>query len=241
MIISQTNTATAYPFIPGCSRNLGTGLKLHNGIIVDANLSPACGNVNYAQISRLGRSTVKPGYGEIVITSDQGEIICTAYINLAADSESYIIGTAFHAEDTVCGHIVCTPAILPILRADYRPAPDSLIFTPSVFRPRPAEEGIGKLKDKNNEPVHSIRFSPKTDSEYAGFSIDPNTGTVSLIVREFSEPSTVPVQTVLLKVANIDAKIKGVRHLRVIPSSGSPLRISAESGELRLGVGCELS
>ena len=236
MILNYWNNTTGYPFIQNCSRKLNDGLVLRDGSILDILLYPPCGPVDYAQITRIGRGRRDRTTGEIEITGPGGELLCVVKFPNIDVPATQIIGTAYYGEAIPCGCVVCSRDILPILQSDYYPDYGSFVFTPSVFRPRTNRTISGSLKDMDGNQVTDIKFKNKSADECRGFTtVDGVTSLIECLGDV--ENSEMAVLTVTV---NGTRSKDGIRHLRISPSVGSPVRVDTINNELSVGVGCEL-
>ena len=260
MILHSNNSISVYPFIPTCSMELRPGLPLSPDAIRTVLLYPECGDVDYAQIIRIGMSDYQTKTAEIEIGGPRGELLCTVVFLL--EGSDPLTGTAYR-NGSVCGSMLVSTEILPILNAEYVPRLGSLVFAPSVFRPRALTSAVGSLRNSDNESIQSVTF-PELD-EQGIVKITPiaggNSYTITLGNSEADSESVTKLSfqvsyssrntndttdTVTDTDTATDTDIvkfdstKDGDHLRVITTKGSPIRVYPSGGEIHIGVGCEI-
>ena len=154
----HTKPKSKYPFTTNSSMLLGEGLRLGSGVVVSANLFPRCGQVDYARISYIGREHVNSNIGIVKVVDSNNDLVCTIEFSLTK-AESETVGVAKRQGET-CGVMVVTQEFIPLLKANYYPDKDALIFTPSAFYPRPMPTIYGgRLISAGGDEIHEIAYN----------------------------------------------------------------------------------
>lgn len=212
-----------YPFTADSTMLLSNGLRIGAGVIISANLFPACGPVDYAQISFIGRDSITSSIGYIQISDPSGEYICD--VGFTLDRKTYpLVGTATRMGE-VCGVITATAELLPVLKSQYYPEPGAFILTPSAFMPRRTKEAVGgRLRSSDYEQITTLKFS-----ENDFISKD---GEVGLIGKEEKANDRIPVKVVKINGVEVPQSAGSVN---LLSSPGSGVLIAVKNDELVVG------